>query len=71
MIGLWLAISGLIFGSLCSYAAKKQERFTKNWFLIGFVSGPIGLLVLNILPRLNEEFENIEDDHSLLSIDKI
>lgn len=71
MLGLWLAISGLIFGSLCAYYAKKQERYTKNWFLIGFVSGPIGLLILKVLPQLKEEIEIIESDHSFLSIDKI
>jgi hypothetical protein len=71
MIGLWLAISGLIFGALCSYSAKKQERFTKNWFLIGFILGPIGLLIINILPRLRDEIENIESNNSLLSIDKV
>lgn len=69
MLGLWLAILGLVFGSLCAYHAKKQERYTKNWFLIGFVSGPIGLLVINLLPKLTEEIESNESD--ILSVDRI
>lgn len=68
MLGLWFAISGLIFGSLCSITAKKQDRFPKNWFLIGFVSGPIGLILINLLPRLKNELGN---ESPVLSMDGI
>lgn len=69
MLGLWLAILGLVFGSLCAFHAKKQERYTKNWFLIGFVSGPIGLLIIYLLPKLNEGIEN--NENAILSVDRI
>lgn len=52
MTGLLFAISGLVFGSLCSKAAMKYDRFPKNWFLIGFISGPVGLLMLYIISRI-------------------
>lgn len=69
MLGLWLAILGLVFGSLCAFHAKKQERYTKNWFLIGFVFGPIGLLIIYLLPKLNEGIEN--NKNAILSVDRI
>lgn len=61
MLGLWLAISGLFFGTICSYIAKKHDRFPKNWFLVGFITGPLGLLMIILLPKLNEDNLSIED----------
>ncbi|HOI28889.1 MAG TPA: hypothetical protein PLZ15_03945 [Melioribacteraceae bacterium] len=52
MAGLFIAITGLVFGTLCSKAAIKFDRFPKNWFLIGFISGPIGLAMLYIIARI-------------------
>ncbi len=51
---LLIAILGLLFGSLCSIQAKKKNRFTKNWFLTGFLTGPIGLTLISFLPNLNQ-----------------
>ncbi|MDQ7816317.1 MAG: hypothetical protein RDU14_04780 [Melioribacteraceae bacterium] len=61
MLGLWLALSGLFFGTLCSYIAKKYDRFPKNWFLVGFISGPLGLLLIILLSKLNEDELSIEE----------
>lgn len=52
MAGLFIAITGLVFGIICSRTAMKFDRFPKNWFLIGFISGPVGLLMLYILTRI-------------------
>ncbi len=52
---LLLAIAGLIFGTLCSVYAKKKNRYAKNWFLTGFVAGPIGLMLISILPDINDQ----------------
>jgi uncharacterized membrane protein len=61
MLGLWLAISGLFFGTLCSYIAKRYDRFPKNWFLVGFITGPLGLLMIILLPKLSENDLTIEE----------
>lgn len=52
---LLIATLGLLFGSLCSIQAKKKNRFTKNWFLTGFLTGPIGLTLISFLPNLNQQ----------------
>ncbi|MEW6194341.1 MAG: hypothetical protein AB1521_04185 [Bacteroidota bacterium] len=52
---LLLSIGGLIFGALCSIYAKKKNRYAKNWFLAGFVAGPIGLIIISILPSLDDQ----------------
>lgn len=52
---LLIAILGLLFGMLCAIQAKKKNRFTKNWFLTGFVTGPIGFMLISIMPDLSEQ----------------
>lgn len=66
MFGLWLAISGLFFGTICSYFAKKYDRFPKNWFLVGFISGPLGLLIIVLLQKLNEGNLSMEDGNGTI-----
>lgn len=63
MLGLWLAISGLFFGTICSNIARKYGRFPKNWFLFGFITGPLGLLIIIFLPKLNSGNLSIEDNN--------
>lgn len=53
MFGFWFSIYGLFFGTLCSLKAKEKNRFTKNWFLFGFIFGIFAYLVLVNLPVLN------------------
>jgi hypothetical protein len=55
MFGFWFSIYGLFFGSTCSVKAKGKNRFTKNWFTLGFVFGIFAYIVLISLPGENEE----------------
>ena len=59
MFGFWFAIYGLFFGTLCSLKAKEKNRFTKNWFLLGFIFGIFAYLVLISLSILDSEEEVI------------
>ena len=43
MFGLWFSIVGLIFGVLCSFAAKDKNRAQKEWFTLGFIFSIIAL----------------------------
>lgn len=69
MTGLYFSIIGLIFGSLCSYKAKKNEYCTKNWFLVGFVLGPLGLIIINLRQTFNRNLKTNES--SILSMNRI
>ena len=54
MIGLWFAINGLFLGTLCSLKAKSKNRYTHDWFLLGFVFGIFAYIFLLILPNADK-----------------
>jgi len=57
MFGLWFSVIGLIFGVLCSFAAKDKNRAQKEWFILGFIFSILSLLLLLLLPaNKNESF---------------
>lgn len=51
MFGLWFSIVGLIFGTLCSFAAKEKNRIQKEWFILGFIFSILGFILLHLLPN--------------------
>ena len=53
MFGLWFSIYGLICGTLCSIKAKEKNRYTKDWFLLGFVFGVFAFIFLFVLPSID------------------
>ena len=55
MYELWFALIGSIFAILCSLKAKKKNRITENWFILGFVFWFIALFVLAKLPFVEKE----------------
>ena len=59
MFGFWFAIYGLFFGTLCTLKAKEKNRFTKNWFLFGFIFGIFAYLVLINLSVLESEEDEL------------
>ena len=59
MFGLWFSIYGLFMGTICSLKANEKNRYTKNWFLLGFVFGIFAYLVLTLLPNAENEDELI------------
>ncbi|TSA29475.1 MAG: hypothetical protein D4R68_02275 [Ignavibacteriales bacterium] len=70
MFGLWFSIVGLIFGALCSFAAKEKNRAQKEWFTLGFIFSIIALGILYLLPSVgvdpvDTDFSNADDDISL------
>ena len=44
-----------LMGFVCSYLAQKRGRGWAVWFLVGFIFGLIGTLVLYILPNKANE----------------
>ena len=66
MFGLWFAIYGILFGTLCSVKASAKNRNTKNWFVLGFVFGIFAFVFLMILSKVNDtlfnKFENGRSD---------
>lgn len=55
MADIWLVIvlfTGVIFGSACRSIALSKGRDGASWFLIGFLTGVIGLLFVYVLPPL-------------------
>ena len=65
MFWFWFAIHGMILGSACSYIARNRNRYTKNWFLMGFVFGVIALAVLVLLPYHEYESDAISSSADL------
>ena len=66
MFGLWFSIVGLIFGVLCSFAAKDKNRAQKEWFTLGFIFSIIALGILYLLPgvgieTVDTDFSNTDD----------
>ena len=55
MFELWFALIGSIFAVMCSLYAKKKNRLSENWFILGFVFWFIALFILTKLPNLSEE----------------
>lgn len=65
MFGLWFAIYGMLFGSLCSIKASVKNRNTKNWFVLGFVFGIFAFVFLMTLSKVNDTlFNNVENERS-------
>lgn len=57
MIDMWLVIAlvtGMVFGSTCRSIALSKGRDGHGWFLIGLLTGVIGLLFVYMLPSLSE-----------------
>ncbi len=50
MFGLYFAITGLIFGMLCSIKAKQKGRRNEDWFLLGFVLNIFAYIVILLFP---------------------
>ncbi len=51
---LLIILFWLILGILCSYIAKQRGRRSALWFILGFSTGFIALLILFILPSKKE-----------------
>lgn len=65
MFGLWFAIYGMLFGSLCSVKASAKNRNTKNWFVLGFVFGIFAFIFLMILSEAGEPLHTaVENERS-------
>lgn len=58
MIGLWLALLGMIFGALSSYTAKQKNRLPENWFVLGLIFLFVPLIVLYFIPDAAKERES-------------
>lgn len=54
-------IIGLIAGAISAYFASKRGRSPIAWFIIGFLFGLIGLIVLFIMPKRIVEEEIVEE----------
>ncbi len=54
MFGFWFAITGLFFGTLCSYFAKKKNRNREEWFTIGVIFSVVGFFLIALLPKISE-----------------
>lgn len=61
MLGLWISLNGLFWGTLCSLKAKEKNRNTKNWFLLGFIFSPIAYLTIVVLHKLSDSIDNETD----------
>lgn len=48
-------ISWLLFGGASSYFASQRGRDPFSWFIIGMLLGILGLLLLFLLPSINQE----------------
>lgn len=59
MIGFWISIYGMLFGTLCSLKAKEKNRYPKNWFTLGFIFGVFAYLFLIMLPAENEPAKEV------------
>jgi hypothetical protein len=44
-------ISGSIFGLVCAWLAREKNRDENGWFLIGFLLGFVGLLLIGFAPK--------------------
>jgi hypothetical protein len=47
-----LLVLGLAFGFLCSWIAGGRGRSSFEGFLLGFLLGPLGMIIELILPRV-------------------
>jgi len=48
-----ILIFGVIFGFACSSIAKSKNREQVGWFFGGLFLGLIGLIIIALLPKLN------------------
>ena len=55
MFGLWFSVIGLIFGTLCSFIARRKDRAQKEWFILGFIFSALSLFLLLILPDIKDD----------------
>lgn len=62
MFGLWFSIIGLIFGTLCSFKARKKDRAQKEWFALGFIFSIFAFGILYLLPSVG--VETVDTDFS-------
>jgi len=65
-------IGGVLFGSICAYAAKKKNLNQLGWFALGFSFGVFALIVLTFLkgkkvPAILPELEPLFPSESPLT----
>ena len=46
-----LFLSWILLGALCSRIARQRNRHPGGWFVIGFILGVFGIILLFILPK--------------------
>lgn len=46
-----LFLSWILLGALCSRIARQRNRHSGGWFVIGFILGVFGIILLFILPK--------------------
>ena len=49
-----LAIA-VVFGGVCAYMSEKKGRTHTEGFLIGFLFGALGILIVLVLPKKKKE----------------
>jgi hypothetical protein len=59
MFGFWIIPIGMFFGFLCSIKAKKKERSSNDWFILGFIFSAAALLVITLLPDADLKDEKL------------
>jgi hypothetical protein len=52
-----LLMLGLVFGFLCSWIAGRRGRSRVQGFVLGFLFGPVGIIVELVLPRVPDRPE--------------
>jgi hypothetical protein len=52
-----LLVLGLVFGFLCSWIAGGRGRSSIEGFVLGFLFGPVGMIVELVLPRVPDRPE--------------
>lgn len=66
MISIWFLIIGIIFGTICSIAAKKKNLHAENWFTLGLFFWFFALITVYYINSNKTEshlsLENSEDE---------
>lgn len=57
---LFQLIAWVVMGFICAAIAKNRGRNPLGWFFIGIVGGCIGLILVLVLPDLNQEQESMQ-----------
>lgn len=52
----------LVFAIVCCLIAKNRGRSAVGWFFIGFFAGCVGLILVLVLPDLNQEQEKNDSE---------